>query len=137
MLHISGIAITHFLNYATTVKLSIAKENGMNISQLLALVFVGSTGTQSIKDIRKKLAIPGSSTTFTIDSLEKKKLIKRQRSKTDRREWLISLTAKGERLYSQVIEAENSAISSNLENLSESDKESFLKLSQEIMHFGN
>ena len=102
-----------------------------------ALGFVGSTCTQSIKDIRKKLAIPGSSTTFTIDSLEKKKLIKRQRSKTDRREWLISLTAKGERLYSQVIEAENSAISSNLENLSESDKESFLKLSQEIMHFGN
>jgi len=133
MLHYAGAALTHLLNYATMIKLAVAKEHGMNISQLLALIFVGSTGEVSIKDLRKKLAIPGSSTTFTIDSLEKKNLVKRQRSKTDRREWLLSLTAKGERLYSAVIISENAAMSPAFEKLSDADKEAFLNLSNQII----
>ena len=114
------------------LKVALAKQYGLNIFQLLALMLVGSANGLSIKELREKLSIPGSSLTFTIDSLEKKKLIKRQRSKEDRRQWLLSLSARGERLYAEILKAEGEALSPTLEKLSETEKATFLKLAEEL-----
>ena len=93
--------VAQIFSYAAMLKLALAKQHGLNVFQLLALTTIGSIDGVSIKEVRRKLSIPGSSLTFTIDSLEKKKLIKRQRSKEDRRQWLLSLSAKGEQLYAR------------------------------------
>ncbi|MBI4187997.1 MAG: MarR family transcriptional regulator [Chloroflexi bacterium] len=132
MIHIPAHAISQMLSYASMVKLSLAKQFGLNTFQFLSLVLVGSTDGLSIKELKHKLSIPGSTLTFTVDSLEKRKLIKRRRSKEDRRQWLLSLSAEGERLYAEIIKAESETMSPLLNNLSESEKAAFLRIAEEI-----
>lgn len=136
MVHIPPHIIVQMFSHAATLKLVLAKQFGLNSLQFLALLLIGSTNKLSIKEMRRKLSIPGSSLTFTIDSLEKKKLIKRQRSKEDRRQWLLSLSAKGERLYAEILKAESEAISPALDKLSETEKVTFLKIAEEIAKAG-
>jgi len=136
MVHIPAHIVAQILSHAAMLKLALAKQHGLNIFQLLALILIGSTKGVSIKEVRKKLSVPGSSLTFTIDSLEKKKLIKRQRSREDRRQWLLSLSAKGEKLYSEILRTEREAILPTLEKLSDTEKVTFLKLAEEIIKAG-
>lgn len=132
MIHIPVHIVAQMFSYAAMLKLALAKQFGLNPSQLFTLGLVGSTGNLSIKELRQKLSLPGSSLTFTIDSLEKKGLIKRQRSKEDRRQWLLSLSAKGERLYTAILRAEGDALSPALTRLSETERAAFIKLAEEI-----
>lgn len=136
MIHIPAHIVAQILSHATMLKLALAKQHDLNVFQLLALIVVGSTKGVSIKEVRKKLSIPGSSLTFTIDSLEKKKLIKRQRSREDRRQWFLSLSTKGKQLYTGILRAEREALSPALEKLSETEKATFLKLAEEIIKTG-
>jgi len=136
MVHIPAHIVAQILSHAAMLKLALAKQHGLNVVQLLALILIGSTKGVSIKEVRKKLSVPGSSLTFTIDSLEKKKLIKRQRSREDRRQWLLSLSARGEQLYSEILRAERAALSPALEKLSDTEKVTFLKLAEEIIKAG-
>ena len=124
--------ISQVLSYATMLKLSMAKEFGLNGFQFLSLLMVGSIGGLSIKDLRRQLSVPGSTLTSTLDSLEKKKLIKRQRSKEDRRQWLLLLTAKGERLCQEIIKAEGNAMAPSLEKLSQAENITLMRLASEI-----
>lgn len=134
MIHIPASVLAQLLSYAALIKLALAKQYGMSVSQLLGLVLVGNNGGVAIKELREKLSASGSSTTFTIDSLEKKRLIKRRRSKEDRRQWLLSLTARGERLYAEILEADHRVASPVLEKLSDTEKASFLKLAEETIN---
>jgi DNA-binding MarR family transcriptional regulator len=136
MVHIPAHIVAQILSQAAMLKLSLARQHDLNVFQLLALILVGSTDGVSIKEVRHKLSIPGSSLTFTIDSLEKKKLIKRQRSKEDRRQWLLSLSTKGEQLYTQILKAEREALSPALEKLSDTEQAMFLKITEEIVKAG-
>jgi MarR family 2-MHQ and catechol resistance regulon transcriptional repressor len=82
--------------------------------------------------IRERLSIPGSSLTFTLDSLERKKLIKRSRSKTDRRQWILTLTAKGQKLYTRMLVKEKQTVAPMLEGFNEDEKAAFIKIAEEI-----
>jgi len=124
--------IAMMLSQATMMKLSLAKDLGVSALQLLALVLLGTVGGLSTKTLKDMLSIPGSTLTSTLDSLEKNRLIKRQRSKEDRRQWLLSLSSKGKRLYSKVLKANGEALSPALERLSESERAAFLKIAEEV-----
>jgi len=132
MVYIPPHVIAQVLSYAAMIKLSLAKNFGLNTFQLLAVVLVGTTRGLSMKELKSKLSIPGSTLTSTLDSLERKKLMKRQRNKEDRRQWLLSLSAKGERLYAEILRAEGEAMSPALERLSESERVALIKLAEEI-----
>ncbi len=132
MIHIPANIVTQIFSHAATLKLALAKEFGLNPLQFLALVLVGNEDGLSTKELRHKLSVPGSSLTFTVDSLERKQLIKRQRSESDRRQWLLSLSDSGDLLYQQIVVAEHKAISPALDNLSEAEKAAFLRIAEEI-----
>jgi DNA-binding MarR family transcriptional regulator len=133
MVHIPPYIIAHFLSYAALLKLALAKQYGFNALQFLALILVGGTDRLAIKDLKERLSVPGSSLTSTIDSLESKGLMRRRRSKVDRRRWLLSLSAKGQRLYQNILSTESQAVLPALEKLSETERIIFLKLAAEIM----
>ena len=99
MIHIYSHLIAQIFSQAAMLELTLAKHFGLHLFQFLALTLVGGAGGLSIKELRRRLSIPGSSLTFTIDSLEKKKLIRRRRSREDRRQWLLFLTPTGEKLW--------------------------------------
>ena len=133
MVHIPLHIITQIFSYAAILKLAVAKQFGLNPSQLFIMGLVGVTDRLSIKELRHKLFLPGSSLTFTIDSLEKKRLVKRQRSKEDRRQWFLSLTAKGKQLHEEILKTEGTVVTPTLDKLSEQEKQIIMKLAQDII----
>ena len=137
MLHIPAHILAQAFSYVAMIKLALAKRFGLNAFQFLTLVLVGNTKRLPIKELKKKFSIPGSSLTFTLDALEKRGLIKRLRNEEDRRQWLLSLSPKGERLYTEILKAESEAISPVLDNLSESEKTAFLRIAEEITRVSN
>ncbi len=133
MVHIPADVLVRFISSAMLLKLAVPKNYGLNAVQFMALLLVGETAVGvTIKELREKLAVPGSSLTFTLDSLEAKKLIKRQRSKEDRRQWNLVLTDKGRKLYSDMLAAESEAVAPSLSVFSDEEREAFLKISEEI-----
>lgn len=73
-----------------------------------------------------------SSVSFTLTSLETKKLIKRQRGRVDRRQWNLVLTDEGRQLYSQMLARASQAIARSVANFTDIEREAFLKISEEI-----
>jgi DNA-binding MarR family transcriptional regulator len=137
MVHIPADILIRLFSHATLFKLALAKHYGFNVFQFLTLSLVGNAQAGlTIKDLRKALAIPGSSLTFTLDSLEKKRLIRRSRSKDDRRQWILFLTAKGKRLYSDILTRQSEAIGPSLEGFTEAERAAFLKIAEEICQAG-
>jgi len=132
MIHIYSHLIAQIFSQAAMLELNLAKHFGLHLFQFLALTLVGGAGGLSIKELRRRLSIPGSSLTFTIDSLEKKKLIRRRRSREDRRQWLLFLTPTGEKLCADILEMKSQAISPALDGLSGSEKTAFLKIAEEL-----
>lgn len=136
MVHIPADTLVRFFSQAMLLKLTLAKYYGLNAIQFLTLLLVGETAVGiSIKALRERLTVPGSSLTFTLDSLEKKKLIKRSQSKTDRRQWTLNLTAKGQKLYAKMLVKESQTIAPALEGCNEDEKAAFIKIAAEISRF--
>ncbi len=123
--------------HATLYRMALGREYGLNAIQLLSVLLIGGNETGvSMKALRESLLIPGSSLTFTLDSLEKKGLIKRTRSRIDRRQWLLSLTANGRRFYSTLVQMQTEAVMLSLEKFSEQETAAFLKIAEEISRAG-
>ncbi len=119
--------------HATLYRMALGRQYGLNAFQLLSILMIGGNETGvSMKVLRESLLIPGSSLTFTLDSLEKKGLIKRTRNKVDRRQWLLSLTAKGQRFYSTLVQKQTEAVAMSLEKFSDEERAAFLKIAEEI-----
>jgi DNA-binding MarR family transcriptional regulator len=76
----------------------------VTLPQYRALVVVASRGPQRIVDISAELGINPSTGTRMCDRLVRKKLIRRYRSATDRREVRMSLTPAGRHLVQEVTE---------------------------------
>jgi len=133
MVHIPADTLVRFFSHAMLLKLTLAKYYGLNAIQFLTLLLVGEAAVGiSIKTLRERLAVPGSSLTFTLNSLEKKRLIKRSRSNTDRRQWSLNLTVKGQILYAKMLVKESQTVAPSLEGFNEEEKAAFIKIAEEI-----
>jgi len=116
----------------TLAKEAMAKEAGLNLSQYMTMLLVGSSRTLSCKDLKDNLDLPGSSTTFVLDSLEDKGLLTRIRSKRDRRQYLIELTPDGYNLYRKAMQAETERAEKILGTLNEGERSTFLKIADSL-----
>jgi len=105
-MHIPVHEISGLLTYWTLAKVNLAHLHNLTPHQFIALGFIVSQGLISFKELRQILAIPMSSFTFLVDKLERRKLVKRERSKHDRRQWLLKATKKGNSLANNIIEEE-------------------------------
>lgn len=80
------------------------EDAGLTDTQFGILELLYHTGSQCQKSIGKRLLKSGGNITMVIDNLEKAELVKRTRSKTDRRFYDIHLTRKGETLIKKVFQ---------------------------------
>ena len=119
--------VSVFANIALA-KAAMAKEAGLNLSQYLAVMLLGTKSSVSCKDLKNTLDMPGSSTTFVLDSPEEKGLITRIRGKRDRRQWFIELTPDGKDLCHKAMRAETERAQTILDSLSEGDREAFVNI---------
>jgi len=82
-----------------------AREAGLEPQQyqlMLAVKGLPDEEKPRIGDVAERLQIQHHSTVELVDRLSKRALVRRRRSETDRREVLLELTSKGERLLQEL-----------------------------------
>lgn len=83
---------------------------GITPSQAQALSTIYTYGSLPQKDIASNLNCTGGNITMVLDNLEKVDLVKRERSKEDRRNVLVSLTDEGKKVARKVDKAREKGI---------------------------
>jgi MarR family transcriptional regulator, organic hydroperoxide resistance regulator len=100
----------------------------LTVLQLQALIFINKEKTISISDIAKQFKVSLPTATVFSDKLVKMNIIKRKKTKTDRRIVNISLTEKGENLLKKAMKQRHQKVSKLLSYLSTKDKMQLLSI---------
>jgi DNA-binding MarR family transcriptional regulator/GNAT superfamily N-acetyltransferase len=83
-------------------------------------------------DVRKALGLDAGYTSRILAEFERRKLVKREPSKTDERQKFLSLTAKGHRAFAPLDERSNRHVSAMLEGLSTPERKHFVDAVQTL-----
>lgn len=75
------------------------KTLGLSTPEFLALYAIAANGPLTIQDIGSRIDSTSANMTYTIDKLEKRKLIKRKRCDQDRRKIYIDFTDQGDEMW--------------------------------------
>lgn len=75
---------------------------GLTEPQFGVLEVLGHLGPLTFTDLSRKKLVSSGNMTCVVDNLEKEGLVERVRSSHDRREILVSLTAKGKKLFDEI-----------------------------------
>lgn len=78
------------------------RRHNLRLSQFSLLECLSHLGPMSQAELGRKLMRTGGNVTMVIDNLERRKLVRRQRSDEDRRVTVVHLTELGKRLIEQV-----------------------------------
>jgi MarR family transcriptional regulator, 2-MHQ and catechol-resistance regulon repressor len=76
---------------------------GLTENQFGSMEILYYLGPQSQRDLGSKLFTSGGNITMVIDNLEKRSLVERVRSETDRRTIIVSLTEQGRQLIAEIM----------------------------------
>ena len=83
-------------------KQDVAKSSGLSPAQMHTIEIVGHGGTAlRMKDLAKKMGVTTGTLTVMINRLERQDLLKRTPHETDRRSYLITLTEKGQGIFTE------------------------------------
>lgn len=104
----------------------------ITLSQFGILDAVYHLGPQTQKSLGKKISKSGGNITHVIDNLEKRNLVKRQRRKSDRRNFEIYLTKKGEKLIIKILPGQVNIIKDSMSILNEEESELLQSLCKKI-----
>ena len=83
------------LNAAEIYSSRVKAKTGLNASQLSCLLELGSSGPLPLSKLSRQVFLSPSMITAIVDQLEKRELVVRTRSSSDRRVILIELTGQG------------------------------------------
>ena len=95
MIHLPPDLAYQLLARFTALGLHLARQFRLTPHQLTTLVILAGNGPSHFKDLRQTLDIPKSTLTFTLDGLQRRRLVSTRRDPRDRRQWLVALTKKG------------------------------------------
>lgn len=96
----------------------VEKETGLTGPQLWTIKTINESSQINVSDLANKLYLHPTTVIGIIDRLEKQKLVKRHRSKDDRRVVWIELTARGNDLVKSAPEVAQGLLVSGLEEIS-------------------
>jgi DNA-binding MarR family transcriptional regulator len=89
---------------------------------------LGVHGPSRMGEVAAHLAVGQSAVTPVIDRLERRGLVARQRSETDRRVWLVTLTRDGEAAFAEDTALYHRVAAAMLEPLDERERDQLLQL---------
>ena len=95
----------------------------LTISQFGVLEALFHLGSLSQRDLAEKLLKSGGNMTMVIDNLEKRQLVKRERSVEDRRFVSVCLTEEGRQLIRKIFPQHVAAVVEEISILTESEQE--------------
>jgi MarR family transcriptional regulator, 2-MHQ and catechol-resistance regulon repressor len=98
-------------------------EDNLTVSQFAVLEALYHLGPLYQGELGQKILKSNANLTTVVDSLEKKSLVRRDRSGSDRRRVAVHLTDKGEMLISRVFPRHARVVADELQYLSDDEKE--------------
>ncbi|MEN6621984.1 MAG: MarR family transcriptional regulator [Smithella sp.] len=99
---------------------NVKKETGLTGPQLWTIKVINENAPINLSDLADKLYLHLTTVVGIVDRLEMQNLVKRTRSKEDRRKVMIDLTVKGKSLITSAPEVAQGLLVAGLEELSES-----------------
>jgi DNA-binding MarR family transcriptional regulator len=96
----------------------VERETGLTSPQLWAIKTINENSPVNVSDLANRLYLHPATVIGIIDRLEKQDLVKRRRSKDDRRVVWIELTSKGHNLVKSAPEVAQGLLVSGLEEIS-------------------
>ncbi len=107
-------------------------DAGMTVTQFGVLEALYSLGPLSQRDIAAKILKSTGNITLVIDKLEKKRLVKRERSKEDRRFYAVTLTAAGQRMIEGIFPRHAAKVVEEMKVLSSAEQEQLSNICRKI-----
>jgi DNA-binding MarR family transcriptional regulator len=121
-------------------KVDAASTNGPHadhsIQELRVVEYLGDEGPRIMRELAEFLVLAVNSVTSIVDSLEKKHLVRRQRSEQDRRVVRVELTEAGKTVYQAALKEKMQLFRSMLTSLTEDEQEIFMVLFRKIARAG-
>ena len=116
------VVLTRALNAIQSKVKKNIETLGLNPTEFAVLELIYSKGEQPIQKIGEKILIASSSTTYVVDKLEKKDLIRRKPCPKDRRIIYATITEAGEQLMDEVFPKHRLAIQEIFSGISTKEK---------------
>ncbi|MEJ2104200.1 MAG: MarR family transcriptional regulator [Ignavibacteriaceae bacterium] len=111
---------------------SFLSKSGLTESQFFMLDALFHLGPLSQKELGNKLLKSGGNITMVVDNLEERKLVKRKRSKKDRRLIYVHLTEKGEKKIKEYLPGVVDTLMKEMKIISTEDQETLQRLCKKI-----
>jgi MarR family 2-MHQ and catechol resistance regulon transcriptional repressor len=107
-------------------------EKGLTISQFGILEALYHLGPMSQRDVGNKILKSSGNITMVIDNLEKRKLVKRTKNKTDRRSFTINLTESGQRFIREFFPSHATRIVKEMNILNTAEQQQLGRLCKKL-----
>lgn len=95
---------------------------GLTVSQFGVLEAIFHLGPLSQRDLGRKILRSSGNITMVIDNLEKRRLVRRERDASDRRQYMVHLTDEGQKLIGEIFPSHAALITRELSVLSAADQ---------------
>ncbi|KLO22475.1 MULTISPECIES: MarR family winged helix-turn-helix transcriptional regulator [unclassified Marinitoga] len=89
-------------NFTKTIS-DFSEAEKLKTMEFYIVMYIGLKGPQKMSNLAKHFSTTKSNITNIVDNLEKKSYVERLRTKEDRRIILITLTKKGEKVFSETV----------------------------------
>lgn len=107
--------------------------SGLTIRQFLLMSIVAEGSAQSQQEVSRALHLDPTSVVGLIDELEAGKLLTRQKHATDRRRYVLTLTAKGTKVWRAAWDRLDAAEDLFLDGISPADRRTLLRILTAVM----
>jgi DNA-binding MarR family transcriptional regulator len=108
----------------------------LSMQELMLVEHLGDCGPRMMRELAEFLLLAVNSVTSIVDKLEKKDLVRRQRSAEDRRVVRVELTDAGRDVYRSAVDEKLRFLRGMLATLNEDEQEIFMVLFRKIARAG-
>ena len=108
----------------------------LKVQELPVVEFIGNEGPRMMRELAEHLGVAVNSMTGIVDGVERKGLVRRQRSEQDRRIIHVELTDAGREIYKSYVEVKLRLFRTMLEALTPDEQEIFMDLFRKIARTG-
>jgi DNA-binding MarR family transcriptional regulator len=124
--------VVRLFKFAEAEGMTSKQSEGLNLSDVHALLLVGVRGTCIVSDVVRELRVPPTTATSIVDRLVRRNLVQRARTEENRRIVRLSLTPQGEGVRRAAMDQQMRHCRAMLEALEARERETFVRLISKI-----
>jgi MarR family 2-MHQ and catechol resistance regulon transcriptional repressor len=107
-------------------------DAGLTITQFGVMEALSSLGPLNQREIARKILKSSGNITLVIDNLEERGLVRRERSREDRRSYAVDLTAAGRKMIGTIFPRHAAKVAEEMKALSRTEQEQLSRLCRKM-----